>query len=101
MAPSDGCPSRHSPATVVVRRQPALRGSDRAYRGALLKRLSRASGHRLPELSVRSELASGHFAIGPTLDDDGWERILAGLERDGLVHRREGDLSLGAATIRR
>ena len=96
-----GCPSRHAPARVELPRQPGLRGSDRAYRGALLKRLSAAHGHRLAEAAARMELAEASDGIGPTLDDAGWERILAGLERDGLAHRRRGDLLLGAATIAR
>jgi A/G-specific adenine glycosylase len=98
---ADGCPSRRSPARVEVPRQAALRGSDRAYRGALLKRLSAASGHRLAERAARAELARACDGIGPALDDAGWERVLAGLERDGLAHRRRGDLRLGMATIGR
>jgi A/G-specific adenine glycosylase len=96
---ADGCPSRHGPAVIGVPRQAALRGSDRAYRGALLRRLSRAPGHRLAEPIARAEMADGAKLIGPALDDDGWERIIAALERDGLAHRGEGDLRLGAATI--
>ena len=98
---ADGCPSRHAPAVIEVPRQAALRGSDRAYRGALLTRLSRAPGHRLAEPIARAALADGADGIGPALDDDGWERIVAALERDGLAHRGEGDLRLGTATIGR
>ena len=98
---ADGCPSRHAPARVAVPRQPALRGSDRAYRGALLKGLAGAPGHRIAESAARDGLARAADGIGPALDDAGWERVLAGLERDGLAHRRRGDLRLGAATIGR
>jgi A/G-specific adenine glycosylase len=98
---AEGCPSRHAPTQVKVRRQPALRGSDRAYRGALLKRLSTTPGHRLAESAARTELANAAGGIGAVLDDAGWQRVIAGLERDGLAHRREGDLRLGAATIGR
>jgi A/G-specific adenine glycosylase len=98
---ADGCPSRHAPGRVAVPRQAQLRGSDRAYRGALLKRLAAASRHRMDETVARKEIASRSDGIGPALDDTGWERVLAGLERDGLAHRHEGDLRLGAATIRR
>ena len=98
---ADGCPSRHAPMRVKVPKQPALRGSDRAYRGALLKRLSAAPRHRLAESVARVALASGANHIGPGLDDAGWERVLAGLERDDLAHRHEGEIRLGAATIGR
>jgi A/G-specific adenine glycosylase len=98
---ADGCPSRHRPGRVQVPRQSALRGTDRAYRGALLKWLSVAPGHRLPEVAARAELAGAAERIGPALDDAGWERVLAALERDGLAHRGDGELRLGAATIGR
>jgi A/G-specific adenine glycosylase len=98
---ADGCPSHHRAARVAVPRQPPLHGSDRAYRGALLKRLAGAPDHRLPESIARHELTSDVGTIGPRLDDAGWERVLAGLERDGLAHRGEGGLKLGAATIGR
>ena len=98
---ADGCPSRDRPGRIEVPRQAALRGSDRAYRGALLKRLSAAPGHHLPEGTARAELASAAQRIGPALDDTAWERVLAALERDGLAHRGEGDVRLGAATIGR
>ena len=96
---ADGCPSRHAAARVEVPRQAALRGSDRAYRGALVKRLTASPGHRLVESAAREQLATAVDGIGPALDDAGWERVLSGLERDGLAHRRGGDLRLGAATI--
>jgi A/G-specific adenine glycosylase len=89
-----GCPSRGVKAPVLVPRQPPLHGSDRAVRGAMLRQLSLATGHALTEESARRR-------IGAALDDDRWERIVAGLERDRLVHRRGGRLALGEATIGR
>ena len=86
----DGCPSRGAAASVPVPRQPPLRGSDRGYRGALVRDLAAAPAHSLRELVARSALP---------VDDDRWERIVAGLEHDGLVHRSRGRLRLGAATI--
>jgi A/G-specific adenine glycosylase len=96
---ADGCPSRDAPARVAVPKQASMRGSDRAYRGALLKRLSAAPRHRMAGSAARAELASADDRIGPALDDAGWERILAGLERDRLAHRHEGEIRLGAARI--
>jgi A/G-specific adenine glycosylase len=95
-----GCPSRGAAASVPVPRQPPLRGSDRAYRGALVSHLAAAPGHALAEPAARAGLSRASGGIGPALDDAGWERIVAGLERDGLAHRRSGRLQLGAATIR-
>jgi A/G-specific adenine glycosylase len=91
---ADGCPSRGVEAPVPVPRQPPLRGSDRALRGAMLRQLTQATGHALSEASARQR-------IGAAVDDQRWERILAGLERDGLLHRRTGTVALGAATIGR
>ena len=90
----DGCPSRGAAPWVPVPRQAPLRGSDRAVRGALVRDLAAAPAHALAEPAARS-------GIGPALDDDRWERIVDGLERDGLVHRSGGRLRLGAATIGR
>jgi A/G-specific adenine glycosylase len=94
-----GCPSRGMAAAVPVARQAALRGSDRAYRGAIVRLLSGAPGHALPAATVRAMLASDADRIGPALDDAGWRRVLDALERDGLVHRAARELRLGAATI--
>jgi A/G-specific adenine glycosylase len=91
---STGCPSRGVEAPVPVPRQPPLQGSDRAVRGAMLRQLTTATGQALSEESARER-------IGAALDDDRWERIVAGLERDGLVHRRGRRLALGEATIGR
>ena len=92
------CPSRGAPPAVAVPRQAALRGSDRAYRGELVRILAAAPRHVLPEGAARGRLQGD---VGPQLDDAGWERVVTGLERDGLAHRRRGRLRLGAATIGR
>jgi len=94
-----GCPSRGRAAAVPVPRQAALRGSDRAYRGALVRALSAVPEREMSESVARERLAAGAKRIGPELGDDDWERVLAGLERDGLLHRSAGRLRLGAATI--
>ena len=91
---AEGCPSRGVEAPVPVPRQPPLRGSDRAVRGAMLRQLTGAAGHALSEVAARQR-------VGADLDDQRWERILAGLERDGLLHRHRGSVALGAATIGR
>jgi A/G-specific adenine glycosylase len=89
---AEGCPSRGLATVVAVPRQPALRGSDRAYRGGILRRLTTAELHRLPISALREETASD-------LDDMRWDRVLSGLERDRLIHRADGEVRLGAATI--
>jgi A/G-specific adenine glycosylase len=94
-----GCPSRGRAAVVRVPRQAPLRSSDRAYRGSLVRLLSATPGHELAEGASRHGLDADVERIGPALDDAGWERIVAGLERDGLIHRSEGRLRLGGATI--
>ena len=72
-----------------------MRGSDRAYRGALLRWLSATPGHSLREREAREMLERDAASLGPPLDDARWTRILAGLERDGLAHRSRGRLRLG------
>jgi A/G-specific adenine glycosylase len=94
-----GCPSRGAPAPVPVPRQGTLRGSDRSYRGAVLRILSAARQHAVGEESLRAGLAAESQHIGPVLDGMRWERVMSGLERDGLVHRSNGFVRLGAATI--
>jgi A/G-specific adenine glycosylase len=89
---ADGCPSQGRPSPVPVRRQAELRGSDRAVRGALLRALSAAPGNALSPRAVREK-------IGGELEQARWERILAGLEGEELIHRRPGSIGLGAATI--
>ena len=44
---ADGCPSRGMAATVPVPRQASFAGSDRAYRGAILRALSGARRHAI------------------------------------------------------
>lgn len=94
-----GCPSRGRASAVPVPRQPQLRGSDRAYRGAVLRELTAASGHRLSEARLREALERSEGRIGPALDDADWERVLAGLQQDGLISRSRASLRLGTATI--
>jgi A/G-specific adenine glycosylase len=82
-----GCPSRDADVHVGVARQSPFAGSDRAKRGALLRRLSAADGHRL----------DASTALAPLAPADA-ERILAGLEADGLAHRIDGEVRLGSPT---
>ena len=81
---SDGCPSRGLVTHVPVARQPAFAGSDRAHRGALLRGLATSPGHALSMRAARR-----------VLPETVLERIVAGLERDGLLHRASGRLVLG------
>ena len=83
-----GCPSRGVAARVAVPRQPPFAGSDRAMRGALLRRLAVAAGHRLDESDALAPLAPADA-----------ERILAALEAEGLAHRIDGEVRLGSPTI--
>jgi hypothetical protein len=94
-----GCPSRSRAAVIAVSRQPMLRGSDRAYRGAVLRLLSAADDHTLDGLELRAGVARDAWRIGPVLDDTGWLRVVEALERDGLAHRSGGIVRLGTATI--
>jgi A/G-specific adenine glycosylase len=94
-----GCPSRHNAAAVPVARQASLRGSDRAYRGAVVRLLSGSRHHAMGVRRLRASLDRDSERIGPVLDDAAWKRVLAALERDGLVHRSGGSVRLGAATI--
>jgi A/G-specific adenine glycosylase len=82
-----GCPSRGAAGIVPVARQAAFVGSDRAARGALLKRLVAAPGQALPVVAARRAL--------PGLTELEFERVAAGLERDQLAHRSSGRLHLG------
>jgi A/G-specific adenine glycosylase len=96
---ANGCPSVGVANSVPVPRQAPLRGSRRAYRGALLRELARARRRRLREGEARRLVAGGDERIGPRLDDEAWRAILEDLERDGLVHRAGRVIGLGAATI--
>ncbi len=96
---SESCPSRGRAEHVAVARQAPLRGSDRAYRGAVVRVLASAPGGRLTEREVRSRLVEQSARIGSPLDDDRWDRVIGALDTDGLVHRASGVVVLGAATI--
>jgi A/G-specific adenine glycosylase len=90
---STGCPSRGAATMVPVPRQAAFAGSDRAHRGAILRALTRAGDHAMTMRAARGLVPQS--AAG---------RVVAGLERDGLLHRSGGRLVLGgrpesAATI--
>jgi A/G-specific adenine glycosylase len=87
-----GCPSRGRVRHVPVPRQPPLRGSDRAIRGAIVRALSVADGHALPEDALR-ERANGDAETAR------WVRLLEQLEHEGLAHRANGVVRLGTATI--
>ncbi len=78
-----GCPSRGAPPSVPVRRQSRFDGSTRAARGALLRALSAAPGHRLTPTEVTARLGERADAL------------VGALERDGLVHRTGEWLMLG------
>jgi A/G-specific adenine glycosylase len=95
---ADGCPSRGVAVSVPVTRQAPLRGSDRAYRGAVVRLLAQLDGEGLAEPALRRRVAADP-RVGPTLDNDRWARVLDALERDGLVHRAGGVVRLGAITI--
>jgi A/G-specific adenine glycosylase len=91
-----GCPSRGRAAPIPVPRQPALRGSTRAYRGAVLRLLAAADGHARDERTLLGDLARDADRIGPMLDDRGWQRVLTVLENERMVHRSDGLVRLGA-----
>ena len=94
-----GCASRDAAREVRAPRQPALRGSTRAYRGAIVRLLSAEPSRGISGRAVRRAIdADG--VTGPPLDGDAWGRVLTSLERDGLAHRAAGRWRLGADTIR-
>ena len=95
---AEGCPSFGAAARVPVTRQAPLRGSDRAYRGAVVRLLAQVGGDGLAESTLRGRVATDAGA-GPALDDGRWTRVLDALERDGLVHRLGPVVRMGAATI--
>jgi A/G-specific adenine glycosylase len=86
------CPSRNNATAIPIGRQAPFNGSTRAHRGALLRALSTAARHTLPESAARNVVTPPHY-----------EPVVAAFERDGLVHRSGGELVLGgplsAATI--
>ncbi|MBA3688035.1 MAG: A/G-specific adenine glycosylase [Chloroflexi bacterium] len=83
---SDECPSRGAATVIPVPRQAAFAGSDRAHRGAILRALTRA-----PDQRMTMRVARG------LVPPDAVGRLVAGLERDGLVHRSGARLVLGGA----
>jgi A/G-specific adenine glycosylase len=83
---ADGCPSRGLGVRVPVPRQAPFERSDRAVRGAILRELSRAPDHVLPEARL-ARLLGGKPPPA----------IVDALERDGLVHRAGEWLRLGPA----
>jgi A/G-specific adenine glycosylase len=90
---AEGCPSRGLNSPVPVPRQAAFAGSDRAHRGALLRGLSAAPAHAVSTRKACTLVPGIAF-----------DRVVAGLEHDGLLHRSGGKLRLGgrpetAATI--
>lgn len=78
-----GCPSRNRAGRITVPRQATFAGSTRAARGRLLRALSEMPGHRM-------QLSAAHELLDGTLD-----RVIDGLEGDGLVHRSGKSLKLG------
>jgi A/G-specific adenine glycosylase len=90
---ADGCPSRGLDTIVPVPRQATFAGSDRAHRGAVLRALTAAGDDSITAMAARRLVPA-----------EAYERIVAGLERDGLLHRSGARLLLGgkpegAATI--
>jgi A/G-specific adenine glycosylase len=81
-----GCPSFGSAMPVNVPRQAAYAGSVRARRGSLLRALTAAPGHAL-------NIAEARALIGA----EGFETLVARLERERLVHRAPGIVRLGGA----
>lgn len=90
---AEGCPSRGLDTIVPVPRQATFAGSDRAHRGAVLRALSAARDASITAKAARRLVPSAAY-----------DRVIAGLERDGLLHRSGARLLLGgqpegAATI--
>ena len=81
---ADGCPSRGLDKIVPVPRQAAFAGSDRAHRGALLRALTAARGDSITAMAARRLIPS-----------EAYDRVVAALERDGLLHRSGARLLLG------
>jgi A/G-specific adenine glycosylase len=76
-----GCPSRNTDRHVPVTRQAAFAGSPRAARGALIRSLAAAAGHRL--------------ALDELPDDQ--RAVVAALAEEGLLHEAAGSIHLGGA----
>ncbi len=79
-----GCPSYGVAARVPVPPQATFTGSDRAHRGALLRMMAKAGDHAITTTAARRLVPASVF-----------DRIVAGLEHDGLLHRSRGRLRLG------
>lgn len=83
-----GCPSRADPGRVPVARQNGATATTRAARGALLRALAEAPGHRLGQVKA-------HRLLDGTLPATEYEALTEGLARDGLLHRSGRSLVLG------
>jgi A/G-specific adenine glycosylase len=78
-----GCPSRGLDRHVPVSKQAAFEGSPRAARGAIVRALADAPGHRL----LLAALPLGNHG----------RAAVAGLVRDGLAHVTDDEIRLGGA----
>jgi A/G-specific adenine glycosylase len=85
---SRGCPSRRDPRRVPVPRQSDSTAATRAARGALLRALAEAPGHRLSHTSARQ-------TVDATLAESDYDAVIERLARDGLLHRSGRSLILG------
>ena len=93
------CPSRGRAARVEVARQSALLGSERAYRGAVVRDLTSTPGNRLPVETARVGLEHDAKRIGPALDDRGWSGSSQGSNAMDWSIAPTASCRLGAATI--
>ena len=76
------------PPAVPVPRQAPCAAPTAPIAAPCVRLLAAAPGHRAQRArALRARLARRRDRIGPALDDAGWERIVAALERDGLAHR--------------
>jgi A/G-specific adenine glycosylase len=80
-----GCPSRGRATRVPVPRQAPFAGSRRAARGAVLRALAGAPGHRMPI-----------HGLAALVDGADLGAVLDALERDGLAHRAGETARLGS-----
>ena len=87
---SVGCPSRANPQRVPVSRQSPSTAAARAARGALLRALAAVPEHRLTA-------AQAHRALDGKVPEADYRALIAGLARDGLLHRSGRSLVLGPA----
>jgi A/G-specific adenine glycosylase len=84
---ADGCPSRELDRIIPVPRQATFAGSDRAHRGAVLRALAAARDGSITTTAARRLIPS-----------EAYDRVMAGLERDGLLHPSGARLLLGGRT---